>query len=388
MPMTFLEDLAVLQDALLDHLQKLSAISRKKAFGEGKQYYKGGIALNDDNEGEEEEEEEVEFCALLGTIESKVLDFESILRCSIVEMTYTYPGLKLQWEKSPKYDQCDKLNVVKLDRQMVAELYVQLMEELDSVLQFIDWFYCYRLKVKEILRQHHKRDLAWNDEERDRAIRSHAVDYEKMHQGSDHGASSMTTPASTSMENASTKEKLLSKTKLLTNNLVRGNQILQSGILQSDLNLDELRAQTHSLTQVDDKYTQFETVFKKTADLVKVLENASHQEKRDVYLSLGFLVCCVSWVLWRRIFKLPVKVGLWLLFKFFKGILMTLGLVKSYTGSSSSPQAHSLVLNAPFLATTSPTSALVEPSASVPIVSDIQRAVDEAMDRIVSHDEL
>ena len=157
--MTFLEDLAVLQDALLDHLQKLSTISRKKAFGEGKQYYKGGIALSDGNDGEEEEE--VEFGVLLSTIESKLLDFESILRCSIVEMTYTYPGLKLQWEKSPKYDQCDKLNVVKLDRQMVAELYAQLREELDSVLQFIDWFYCYRLKVKEILRQHHKRCLLY-----------------------------------------------------------------------------------------------------------------------------------------------------------------------------------------------------------------------------------
>ncbi|CAI1862850.1 hypothetical protein SEUBUCD646_0B05950 [Saccharomyces eubayanus] len=385
--MTFLENLAVLQNALLDHLQKWSTISRKKAFGEGKLYHKGGIALDDGNDGEEEEEE-VEFGALLGTIASKLLDFESILRCSIVEMTYTYPGLKLQWEKSSRYDQCDKLNIVKLDKQMVAELYAQLMEELDSVLQFIDWFYCYRLKVKEILRQHHRRDLAWNDEERDQAIRSHAVDYEKMHQGSDREASSLTTPASMSMENASTKDKLLSKTKLLTNNLVRGNQILQSGILQSDLNLDELRAQTHSLMQVDDKYTQFETVFKKTADLVKVLENASHQEKRDVYLSLGFLVCCVSWVLWRRIFKLPVKVGLWLLFKFFKGILMTLGLVKGYTASSSSPQVPSLVLNAPFLATTSSTSTLVEPSASEPVVSNIQRAVDEAMDRIISHDEL
>lgn len=153
--------------------------------------------------------------------------------------------------------------------------------------------------------------------------------------------------------------------------------------------MDELRAQTNSLTQIDDKYTQFETVFKKTADLVKVLENASHQEKRDVYLSLGFLLCCISWVLWRRIFKLPVKLGLWLLFKFFKGILVTLGLVKSYAGSSSSLQAPSLVLNAPILATTTTSSATsVEPFASVSAVSSIQRAVDEAVDRIVSHDEL
>ncbi|EJS42191.1 sec20p [Saccharomyces arboricola H-6] len=388
MPISFLEDLSVLRDALLDHLQKLSTISRKKESGEGQQSNKGGCGPNDDN-NTDEAEKEVEFGDLQDTIQGKLLDFESVLRCCIVEMTYKYPELKLQWEKSSKYDQCDKLNVVQVDRQMYPEIYAQLTEELDSVLQFIDWFYCYRLKTKEILRQHHRRDLAWNDEERDRAINFHAVDYDKLHQG----APSSTSLASASMENASTRDKLLNKTKQLTNNLVRGNQILQSGILQSDLNLDELRAQSHSLTQIDDKYTQFETVFRKTADLVKILENASHQEKRDVYLSLGFLICCVSWVLWRRIFKLPVKVGLWLLFKFFKGILVTLGIVKGYTTSSSRPlQSHAL-LNAPFLATTtSISSALVAPSASasapVSIVGDIQQAVDEAIDRIISHDEL
>ncbi|QHS72675.1 Sec20p [Saccharomyces paradoxus] len=383
MVMTFLQDLGVLQDALLDYLQKLSTISHRKETGESKQDNKDNFAIIVNKH--DEEEEEVEFEDLVSAIENKISDFESVLKCSIVEMTYTYPELKLQWEKSPKYDQCDKLHVAKLDKQMDEDIYAQLVEGLDSVLQFVDWFYCYRLKTKEILRQHHKRDLAWNDEERDRAIKFHAVDYDKLHQG----ALSSQSLASTSMEKASTRDKLLSKTKQLTNNLMRGNQILQSGILQSDLNLDELRAQTNSLTQIDDKYTQFETVFKKTADLVKVLENASHQEKRDVYLSLGFLICCVSWVLWRRIFKLPVKLGLWLLFKFFKGILVTLGLVKSYAASSSSPQAPSLVLNAPFLATTTTSSAApVEPFASVSAVSSIQRAVDEAMGRIVSHDEL
>lgn len=382
--MTFLQDLGVLQDALLGYLQKLSTISRRKETGESKQDNKDNFEIIV-NKHDEEEEEEVEFEDLVSAIENKISDFESVLKCSIVEMSYTYPELKLQWEKSPKYDQCDKLHVAKLDKQMDEDIYAQLVEELDSVLQFVDWFYCYRIKTKEILRQHHKRDLAWNDEERDRAIKFHAVDYDKLHQGT----LSSQSLASTSMEKASTRDKLLSKTKQLTNNLVRGNQILQSGILQSDLNLDELRAQTNSLTQIDDKYTQFETVFKKTADLVKVLENASHQEKRDVYLSLGFLICCVSWVLWRRIFKLPVKLGLWLLFKFFKGILVTLGLVKSYAASSPSPQAPSLVLNAPFLATTTTSSAVpVEPLVSVSAVSSIQRAVDEAMGRIVSHDEL
>ncbi|CAI4426374.1 CBM_collapsed_G0016620.mRNA.1.CDS.1 [Saccharomyces cerevisiae] len=104
---------------------------------------------------------------------------------------------------------------------------------------------------------------------------------------------------------------------------------------------------------------------------------------------LGSSYAASRGILWRRIFKLPVKLGLWLLFKFFKGILVTLGLVKSYAGSSSSLQAPSLVLNAPILATTTTSSATsVEPFASVSAVSSIQRAVDEAVDRIVSHDEL
>ncbi|CAI4427319.1 CBM_collapsed_G0016630.mRNA.1.CDS.1 [Saccharomyces cerevisiae] len=163
MVVTFLQDLEVLQDALLNNLQKLSAISRRKESGESKHDNKDSFAAIANEHNDEEEE----------------IEFEDLL-----------------------------------------------VEELDFVLQFVNWFYCYRLKVKEILRQHHKHDLAWNDEKRDRAIKFHAVDYDKLHQGT----SSSSSLTSTSMEKASTREKLLSKTKQLTNNLVRGNQILQSGI--------------------------------------------------------------------------------------------------------------------------------------------------------------
>lgn len=66
MVVTFLQDLEVLQDALLNNLQKLSAISRRKESGESKHDNKDSFAAiaNEHND----EEEEIEFEDLVNII--------------------------------------------------------------------------------------------------------------------------------------------------------------------------------------------------------------------------------------------------------------------------------------------------------------------------------
>lgn len=44
-------------------------------------------------------------------------------------------------------------------------------------------------------------------------------------------------------------------------------------------------------------------------------------------MSLGFLVLCISWVIWKRLIRGPLKLVLWIWFSFFKKILFTTGVV-------------------------------------------------------------
>lgn len=134
----------------------------------------------------------------------------------------------------------------------------------------------------------------------------------------------------------SVKGKLLSTNRKITSNLLRSNQILQSSVLQSDLNLNDLQAQTHSLTGLNDKFDQLGTVLTKSARMIKIIESSSGREKRDIYLGLGFLILCMAWVLWRRVLKTPAKLALWLWFKFFKMILVSMGAVSSVVERASS----------------------------------------------------
>lgn len=345
----YFDKLALLQDAMLKELEKLS---------------------NPCNYAEEEKHPTLQVADM-------VIEYESLLKSTIVCMNYEYRGLKVKWVKSTEADTCDTLSIVQNEEENInGSKNGVIVSRLEIILRSINWFCEFNKQLRITVEKVYEQIIAQNDLKRDEAIEIHAVHYDDTNRAFDEQVSKADSEGNGSV---STKDKLLNKTKILSSNLIRSNQVLQSGVLQSDLNLDELKEQTNSLSKMNDKYMQFETVFVKTSQLVKTLEKSSHQEKRDVYVALGFLCICVSWVLWRRIFKLPVKLALWVTFKFFKGILTTLGLVKKASGSANKILAPPIA----FMATTVPTTTTVPT-----IVDTIERAVDEAMSRIIHHDEL
>lgn len=192
----------------------------------------------------------------------------------------------------------------------------------------------------------------------------------------------------------SVKGKLLSTNRKITSNLLRSNQILQSSVLQSDLNLNDLQAQTHSLTGLNDKFDQLGTVLTKSARMIKIIESSSGREKRDIYLGLGFLILCMAWVLWRRVLKTPAKLALWLWFKFFKMILVSMGAVSSVVerASSSVPAETTPELTTGLtehVAATATETIKHATDAATDLVQRIltteavERAVDSAMGRIM-----
>lgn len=332
---------ASLQDSMLKELDKLS---------DGESYA------------------DVEGCAVTQAADM-ILEYESLLKIIEVCLNNGHRGLRVKWTKSNALDTCDSLNIVQNgETQGTLSEKEEIVKDLEFLLRSIDWLFEYKTRLRLAVKDGHRKVIEQRDLKRDESIKDNEVKYEE---------NASEAEKYEVKSSATTKDKLLSKTKQLSANLIRGNQVLQSAVLQSDLNLDELEEQSSSLSKINDKYTQLETVFNKTSQLVKTLEKASHQEKRDVYFALGFLCLCVSWVLWRRIFRLPVRLALWLAFKFFRGILITIGLVKNVSTTKIPVPPMSVLQTTSTISTTTFTA-----------TDTIEQAVNEAIDRIFTHDEL
>lgn len=285
-----------------------------------------------------------------------VVQFGTVLRCAVVSLDQGNRHISVVYLPSKSLDDMDTLRITgNLER--VPE---QTRHEMQQLVQMANWLYEFKRALRCVTEKNNSNRLERIDQLRDEAIGVNTMD--KSGNASDGDSHTVDIAA------ASTKTQLLNQTKKLTSNLMKGNQILQSGILQSDLNLDELKQQTNLLQTVDDKYDQFQSVMQRTSTLVKTLEKASNREKRDVYIALIFLVACISWVFWRRILRMPTKLLLWICFKFFKSILATVGLVRSTVASPGSSSTVSSAVQA--------------------TTATLEQAVDEAMDRILAHDEL
>ncbi|CAB4253586.1 similar to Saccharomyces cerevisiae YDR498C SEC20 Membrane glycoprotein v-SNARE involved in retrograde transport from the Golgi to the ER [Maudiozyma barnettii] len=337
--MQYVEELEQLKIRMLDELSKLSEDSLS------------------DNASENDSQDINAECTKL------VMQFESKLRSAIVVINQSNKTIKLTYIQSRSLDTLDTLKVVG-DLQQCKNETCGLIQD---IIMLTNWNYEYKERMRKMIKANYYQKLNEMDQLRNEAINAHTESKISTEKHRD-------TPT-VDVQGTSTKAQVLTQTKKLSNNLIKGNQILQSSILQSSLNLDELKQQTSSLQTVDDKYDQFQLVVNKTSSLVKSLEKASNQEKRDVYLALFFLIACISWVVWRRILKMPVKLFLWMCFKFFKSILVAIGMVQSTISTTTTMKREDI--------TSSHSSIIKEATQS------LEQFVDEAMDRILSsHDEL
>lgn len=318
----------------------------------------------------------------LSLINKNIMTFESLIENIIVAFNQSNSySLTLSWERSPSFKKYDKLSLIKnslnsndtviYDRDIDSNNSnpLNLEDSYFTILSYINWLHGYKLQLKQTILLIHDGNLDQIPKLRDDTIRSQTVDDQYVEE-SEYQLESKEQP---------TRDQLLNKTQQLTNSLIKSNTLLQSSILQSDLNLDDLKQQTQSLNQIQDKYSQLEIIFNKTNSLVKSLETASNQEKRDVYISLGFLALVISWVIWRRILKVPTKLFLWLLFKFFKGVLVSIGVVQKIAIKDNIPRISNTI---------AAESTITISTTATDITASLEQAVDDAISRILLHDEL
>lgn len=113
------------------------------------------------------------------------------------------------------------------------------------------------------------------------------------------------------------KDQILIHNKSITNSLQLTRQLMSTSIMQTELNIDSIDQQSKDLSQLNNKLLDLNVILKRSKQIVRFIEKQGKKDKQRIYLSIGFLLLCCAWVIWRRILKLPVKIMLWTFFKLF-----------------------------------------------------------------------
>lgn len=117
----------------------------------------------------------------------------------------------------------------------------------------------------------------------------------------------------TKLQKLTAQERLLKQNTQLSGKLQNVNAMMRSTLLAGEINLSELEISTSTLSRLADHYSLFGDVLNRTNVLVKTINKASKSERAMIYRSLYFFMAVCAWILWRRIFKRPILLVLWLL---------------------------------------------------------------------------
>lgn len=119
----------------------------------------------------------------------------------------------------------------------------------------------------------------------------------------------------------SVEQQIMQQNQSITSSLKVTRDLMKTLILQTELNIGTLEQQTKDLSLFDSLLVELQTTLMKSKNIVKFIEKQDRHDKNRIYMSLGFLMLCCAWVIWRRILKTPVKILLWSFFKIFRVFL-------------------------------------------------------------------
>lgn len=175
------------------------------------------------------------------------------------------------------------------------------------------------------------------------------------------------------------QEKLLKQNVMLSDKLQNVNALMKSSLLAGEMNLNEFEGSTKSLSNLSDSYAVFGNVLNKTNSLVKSINKASKSERAMIYRSIYFFITVCCWILWRRIFKRPVLLLVWLVLAPTKAIFW------NSSGSSSSSPSFTTDCNIESISSALTESAI---SAAPTIFDKLVQETRAIIEEIVTKDEL
>lgn len=123
--------------------------------------------------------------------------------------------------------------------------------------------------------------------------------------------------AKLSAKEHSVEEQITSHNKNITSSLKQTRQLMTMSVMQTELNIDSLDQQYKDLNTFNSKMVDMESILLKSRQIVKFIEKQDRNDKRRIYMAVGFLLLCSAWVLWRRVLKTPVRILMWTILKTF-----------------------------------------------------------------------
>lgn len=133
---------------------------------------------------------------------------------------------------------------------------------------------------------------------------------------------------SKSKDGKSVEDQITTHNKNITSSLKQTRQLITMSVMQTELNIDTLDQQYKDLLKFNSKMMDMESILLKSRQIVKFIERQDKQDKRRIYMAVGFLLLCSAWVLWHRVLRTPVRILMWT-------VLKTLGIINWISAKSS-----------------------------------------------------
>lgn len=116
----------------------------------------------------------------------------------------------------------------------------------------------------------------------------------------------------------SSNQKVLKTNESITSVLQNTYGIMESNVISSDLIVESFSDSTNTLLRLNDRYEFLSSTLLSSRNLVQELQKADVSDLRKMKLALGWFGICCCWVLWRRIFKYPTYLLIWVMWNLFK----------------------------------------------------------------------
>ncbi|KAK9359884.1 Sec20-domain-containing protein [Lipomyces starkeyi] len=110
-----------------------------------------------------------------------------------------------------------------------------------------------------------------------------------------------------------------------TATLRRTHQLLEAEVARSALSLEVLDESNVALKKLTTQYTAFDVLLGTSRRVISVLEQADKWDRIYMLGAMGFLLVVLCWILWRRVFKGPVRLVIWTFVKGGKVISWAVG---------------------------------------------------------------
>lgn len=127
---------------------------------------------------------------------------------------------------------------------------------------------------------------------------------------------------STNMEKLSVDEKVLKTNQQITSNLEASLSVMESNVFSSDVMIEDFQNSTKSLNRLVEQYQLVGQALTSSKNLVNELKKADHSDLQKMKLALAWFAAVCVWILYRRIFKYPIRLLLWFIASLF-GLVRT-----------------------------------------------------------------